>query len=258
MSPPDGFLSRWSRRKLEIAKGGVAPDATPAAEAVPLGEPASAGPLPGASGAISAEELDALPRIEDLTAETDFLPFLRQGVPVVLRRAALRRMWTLDPAIRDFVGEARDYSYDWNVVGGVPVSGPLLPGSGAEATLARMFSRPLQEDAPLGLETSSGSEGPPPGAQPKSPLAAHAEVPAGGEPRSTRGGASFETDLRSASQDEEGGVSAAVETGVATDPEDAAELPAALPRTEAAPVRAPDGIARPRRHGAARPKLDSF
>ena len=34
-------------------------------------------------------------------------------------------MWTLDPAIRDFVGHARDYAYDWNQPGGVPGSGAL-------------------------------------------------------------------------------------------------------------------------------------
>ena len=31
----------------------------------------------------------------------------------------------LDPAIRDFVGHARDYAYDWNTPGGVPGSGTI-------------------------------------------------------------------------------------------------------------------------------------
>ena len=34
-------------------------------------------------------------------------------------------MWALDPKIRDYVGEARDYAYDWNTPGGVPGSGPV-------------------------------------------------------------------------------------------------------------------------------------
>ena len=36
-------------------------------------------------------------------------------------------MWSLDPNIRDFVSEAREYAYDWNVPGGVPGSGGALP-----------------------------------------------------------------------------------------------------------------------------------
>jgi hypothetical protein len=34
-------------------------------------------------------------------------------------------MWSLDPKIRDFVGDAREYAYDWNAPGGVPGYGPL-------------------------------------------------------------------------------------------------------------------------------------
>jgi hypothetical protein len=46
-------------------------------------------------------------------------------------------MWALDPAIRDFVGEARDYAYDWNAPGGVPGSGPLLASDDVDALLRR-------------------------------------------------------------------------------------------------------------------------
>jgi Protein of unknown function (DUF3306) len=80
-----------------------------------------------------------LPPVEELTAESDFGAFLRQGVPERLRNAALRRMWALDPAIRDHVGDARDYAWDWNVPGGVPGGGPLLPCDRVEETLQRMF-----------------------------------------------------------------------------------------------------------------------
>jgi hypothetical protein len=57
--------------------------------------------------------------VESLTAESDFAAFLREEVPAALRRAALRRAWSLDPAIRDFVGPA-DYAWDFNAPGGVP------------------------------------------------------------------------------------------------------------------------------------------
>lgn len=114
------FLGRWSRLKRGVDALAPEPPAEPDAEA------------------LSEEEIAALPDIGALTAETDVTGFLRKGVPAALRNAALRRMWLLDPAIRDFVGPARDYSYDWNTPGGVPGNGPLEPGA-ATAMLRRMF-----------------------------------------------------------------------------------------------------------------------
>ena len=149
MSAADGFLSRWSRRKLRSGKRDGEERPSPAAEAGAgsQGE-GEAGSEPARVDALSAEEVATLPRLEELTADTDLTLFLRAGVPALLRKEALRRMWSLDPAIRDFVGEARDYSYDWNVAGGVPVSGPLLPGDDVDETLGRMFSRLRDEPQP--------------------------------------------------------------------------------------------------------------
>lgn len=114
------FLQRWSRLKRDADAALPEPLAEPEADA--LGE----------------EEIAALPDIGTLTAESDITGFLRKSVPPALRNAALRRMWLLDPAIRDFVGPARDYSYDWNTPGGVPGNGPLEPGA-ATAMLRRIF-----------------------------------------------------------------------------------------------------------------------
>lgn len=135
MSQDGTFLSRWSRRKLDANE--PAPDRPDAA-------PPATAPADGAAREpeLSLEDVQKLPRIEDLTASTDIGPFLRKGVPSLLRKAALRRMWELDPAIRDYVGDARDYAYDWNIVDGVPGAGPLLPTDDVGATLARMFDRP--------------------------------------------------------------------------------------------------------------------
>ena len=88
---------------------------------------------------LSAEELVRLPDVEDLTAASDLTQFLRKGVPKALRNAALRRMWTLDPAIRDYLGEAREYAYDWNTPDGVPGSGPLLASDDVEAMVRRVI-----------------------------------------------------------------------------------------------------------------------
>ena len=126
----EGFLSRWSRRKREVVE---APEPPPAeisvAEAAPPGSPAKAGPdAPAAPSAeraacpipeIPAVDPASLPPVESLTVESDFSAFLKPGVPSLLRNAALRRMWSLDPAIRDYVGPL-DYQWDFNTPGGLP------------------------------------------------------------------------------------------------------------------------------------------
>ncbi|WP_237215497.1 DUF3306 domain-containing protein [Falsiroseomonas oryziterrae] len=135
---PEGFLSRWSRRKREVAVEPEPPAPTLAPAAVtdappvavePPGEEAAPEPSAGPAADparpacpipnLPEVDLASLPRIEDLTAESDFSAFLRPGVPQMLRNAALRRMWSLDPAIRDYIGPV-DYQWDFNTPGGLP------------------------------------------------------------------------------------------------------------------------------------------
>ena len=59
------------------------------------------------------------PPIESIGAGSDIRPFLAFGVPEDLTRAALRRAWSADPAIRDFVGLSEN-SWDFNAPGGSP------------------------------------------------------------------------------------------------------------------------------------------
>ena len=124
----DGFLERWSRRKLARTDEpgpelDQAPDdVTPVADA-PVEE------------TLDEAELARLPPLESFTLETDLAPFLRKGVPHALRNAAMRRMWMLDPAIRDHKDLAVDYAWDWNVPGGVPGN----TGTISRDSLARML-----------------------------------------------------------------------------------------------------------------------
>jgi hypothetical protein len=170
MSEGEGFLARWSRRKRAAAAG--APPATTPAVAEPPGAAAAeaAGP-PGAAPAMPAEaapppletpaaagaaaEFDpaSLPPVESLTTESDISAFLRPQVPAALRHAALRRAWTLDPAIRDFTGPA-DYAWDYNAPNGVPGFGLELGGD-VKRLLAQAIGlteepegSPAPEDAP--------------------------------------------------------------------------------------------------------------
>ena len=67
-----------------------------------------------------------LPPIGSIGAGSDIRPFLPPGVPAHLTRAALRRAWSTDPAIRDFIGLSEN-SWDFNVQDGVPGFGSLTP-----------------------------------------------------------------------------------------------------------------------------------
>jgi hypothetical protein len=153
MSGGSNFLSRWSRLKRQAVvkhvEAPAAPGGLSGAETSEFTSPNAAQAdaqiaqtnLP-AVPELTPEELAQLPRIEDFTPETDLTPFLRSGIPAGLRNAALRRMWALDPAIRDGVGDALDYAYDWNIAGGVPGSGPLLPSDDVEAMVRSIMGRP--------------------------------------------------------------------------------------------------------------------
>src|SRR3954470_4064663 len=107
---PARFLARWSRRKQAIGHEAEKPDDAPAEENV-----SEAPVVEGAvTEAVSAEEkepefdLSSLPPVESISAGTDIRAFLQKGVPLELSRAALRRAWVADPAIRDFIEVAEN------------------------------------------------------------------------------------------------------------------------------------------------------
>lgn len=148
----DDFLSRWSRLKRRGAaaehepaqepRDASAPSVDPPPEAIARRGSQTEAAETEASVAPTEEEIAALPSLDSLSEGSDLGPFLRAGVPSALRNAALRRMWSLDPSIRDFVSEAREYAYDWNSPGGVPGLGPLLPSDDVKAMVRRIFEGP--------------------------------------------------------------------------------------------------------------------
>jgi hypothetical protein len=154
MSDPDGFLTRWSRRKRQAA---AEPDAVEpqAAPPVPAGEDAAvADPARSADSGPTAEAAPAvdaasLPAIESIDAATDIRGFLAKGVSPVLARAALRQAWRSDPAIRDFVGLA-DYDWDFNAPDSMRGFGPLAPGDDVRRLVAQMLG-----NGPDAAESSS-------------------------------------------------------------------------------------------------------
>jgi hypothetical protein len=132
MSDPENFLSRWSRRKREVADETEAQTPAPSQEST-AGPSPEAGRTAGETAAAPASagttneppfDLTSLPSIDSITAETDIRAFLAAGVPPALTRAALRRVWVADPAIKNFVGLA-DYDWDFHTPGAIAGFGPL-------------------------------------------------------------------------------------------------------------------------------------
>lgn len=110
------FLARWLRRKRASKS-----DAPPPETAKPAGDAAVRSP----AAEVEAEvDLGSLPSVDSITAGTDITAFLRKGVPQELMRGALRRAWSADPAIRDFVGLAEN-AWDFNDPNAMPGFGPL-------------------------------------------------------------------------------------------------------------------------------------
>jgi len=160
----EDFLTRWSRRKrdavdTEQAKGPlVGPPVGPH-----VGAPGERDIIPenavfenvtpsvdGSEKATppeSAFDLKSLPPIESITAATDIRPFLAPGVPAEIARAALRRAWSADPRVRDFVGLA-DYDWDYHTPGSAAGFGPLEMTDELRRMVARILGDIVDTDAP--------------------------------------------------------------------------------------------------------------
>jgi Protein of unknown function (DUF3306) len=150
------FLARWSRRKREAdaqaeeprVKDSPAPAEAQGHEAAaspPLDDKKSnRAPASSPQPSLPSFDLSKLPSIESIAAATDIRPFLAPGVPAELTRAALRRAWTADPAIRDFIGIAEN-QWDFTAPDGAPGFGPLLPGDDVRRLLAQVFGDEKQK-----------------------------------------------------------------------------------------------------------------
>ncbi len=121
----EGPLARWSRLKRRSGsvrsgrRGGAAPVTVanvdpgfPAASAPGDGVPAVA---PGEDGPAGGDAAPDLPPVDGLDKDSDYTPFLGDGVPEKLARAAMRKLWRSDPifAFRDGLD---DYDEDYTIV----------------------------------------------------------------------------------------------------------------------------------------------
>ncbi|MGL4441323.1 MAG: DUF3306 domain-containing protein [Bosea sp. (in: a-proteobacteria)] len=143
----DGFLGRWSRRKLSPQLD-AGPKPEEEAAALPTAAEPDTRPRDPETGELIDEDIvSRLPHVEDLKAGGDLSAFMQKGVPEALRREALRTMWLNDPMIRNYVSPALDYAYDYNIPGGAPGYGPLTESDMANARefLADIFSTPQKQ-----------------------------------------------------------------------------------------------------------------
>ena len=109
----DSFLSRWSARKAQIAKGALVADEKPALTVKEVNE----GELDnGEEAKLSDQELlekYELPDPQELADESDLTQFLDGDLPERLRQMALRRLWRLNPLfghVCDMVEYGEDYT----------------------------------------------------------------------------------------------------------------------------------------------------
>jgi hypothetical protein len=128
-----GFLSRWARRKQE------AKTASPA-------EPA---PTPEAPAAVVEAEPEPLPlpSLDDVLPGGDVSAFFQKHVPDALRNAALRKLWTTDPAIRDFI-EMADYQWDFNNPDSIPGWSSKLADVDVKVMAERILNAVSTPEAP--------------------------------------------------------------------------------------------------------------
>jgi hypothetical protein len=187
----EDFLSRWSRRKQAAAlatepatsppdpEGAAAPEQAAGARESESRDPSGKSEgVPQNSGA-PAFDPASLPSIESITAETDIRAFIAAGVPAELARAALRRAWTSDPKIRDFVGLA-DYAWDFNAPGSMAGFGPLVAADGLRAQMARRLGPHTAPDGAAEMSSDHGSC-----AKPEAPASGPPVHDALGEPTET-------------------------------------------------------------------------
>ncbi len=123
MSADEKPLSRWSRRKAEARKTDTRSRgaAAPVLPEEPLAVPAEAGDADIQPETSEAPPPD-LPDIDSLNADSDFSVFMQKGVPVALRRLALRKLWRSDPlfsSIDEMVEYGEDFTDAATVVGNV-------------------------------------------------------------------------------------------------------------------------------------------
>jgi hypothetical protein len=176
----DHFFSRWSRRKQGIDTTDV-PQAEPVNSLAPPVRQAQSPGLKTASGSDAASDkplegtvpepqlpVPTMDDVQQLTPQSDFQGFMRQGVPGEVRNAAMKKLFT-DPHFN--VMDGLDiYIGDYNTPDPLP-AGMLEKMVGAE--FLNLFPKKVPDLAPaVGQSSLHQNTEPSPGAPEGAPLVA--------------------------------------------------------------------------------------
>jgi len=184
----DGFLHRWSRRKVQAREGRQQDDAVPPEPGVDVEAPAGADPLPAGAADAPEPPPPTLDDVRALTPDSDFAPFVARRVAPDVKNAALKKLFA-DPHYNVMDG-LDTYIDDYSNM--EPLPAPMLRRLASARALA-MFD---PADEPAGDVPA----GPPPGADAAEPASGQApteadpQAPAAALPDSDAG-ADAETDL---------------------------------------------------------------
>ena len=151
----EGGLRRWSRLKQRAATRRSTEAVAPAEAPLPATVDED-----GRQASTTDDVVAKLPSIDSLDKDSDFTPFLADGVPEDIARAAMRKMWLSDPvfAFRDGLD---DYDEDFTIIESIAKS--LTEGGKededpdtAEETAETETETDTEED---GEEVADGEEG---------------------------------------------------------------------------------------------------
>jgi hypothetical protein len=118
----EGRFSRWSRLKTGVVENELPQLDEPLSKFTSENLPvrAEGEELLASSSDVEAdgEEPDVpldLPDIETLEKDSDYTPFLAEGVPESIRKLALRKLWASDPVLANIDG-LNDYDEDFTII----------------------------------------------------------------------------------------------------------------------------------------------
>ena len=122
MADPEGRFSRWSRLKTEALENEPPQiDETLSkftSENLPVRAEDAELPTSNSEETAEGEEADPapeLPDIETLEKDSDYTPFLAEGVPEAIKKLALRKLWASDPVLANIDG-LNDYDEDFTII----------------------------------------------------------------------------------------------------------------------------------------------
>ena len=139
-----GFLKRWSDKKQSATSEAVPKEA--------LGEQDQQQQLVASVPEQPTENLP-LPSLDDIIPGSDVSVFFQKHVPETLRAAALRKLWTTDPDIKDFI-EMADHQWDFTNPDAIPGWSSTVDGVDLKAMVDKIFGGAVKKEP----EPEAGAE----------------------------------------------------------------------------------------------------